>query len=337
MSTLRSRLCCLLGAARSRAPQAVLVVSLTAAFGPGPVVTSAAEPSQIYIAAERVQAQGSAAPRQIAYAFDTGLFVANRDGSNMRKLVDGSVAGPSWSHDGGWIAYLRVFRDTTPFGAQIEIVSTDGAINSTVVPFQPNPTAGQSDSPYALLREVRWAPDDSAVFYQWTYGSSGVRGIKRLDLKTGVEQELGIAADEFDVAPNDGALVVSYQVGKGTSAGYEIRLVDTHLQGPGEQLLKGSYGRHPSWSPDGRKIIVATDSGFIEAWRNGDIQAFTSVPTAGIRPGQSIAWSPGDDSIDFDNGGDIWEARLDSTVLTPFRFLALGASVPTDPAWSWSG
>ncbi len=64
--------------------------------------------------------------RKIVFVRDDGLYVINRDGSNLRKIVSDSGANyPSWSSDNGRIAFVKGSA-TYPEEGNLVIVDTAG-------------------------------------------------------------------------------------------------------------------------------------------------------------------------------------------------------------------
>lgn len=252
----------------------------------------------------------------LAYVSPEGdLWVSAVDGSNARKIVDGQISDPFWSRDGNRIAYVRTVQptDSGVWGDQIEVANADGSDAVVLVPPRDDPSLVPEVEGYKGFHNLRWAPDDSALYYAYGIALRGGRGIIRHELRTGVEEDIGvpevILGSGFDVA-TDGTLAAfgnPYNADRFTHHLYLIPEVGA------PQLLHKMSGEDsfpsPAWSPDATQIALQLDDGLELIGRDG-----TELRRVADGPVGDIAWSPDGTTLAYvtpssngsESGGIVW-------------------------------
>ncbi len=235
-------------------------------------------------------------PLQLVYASVDGLWLSDLGATQPRKLANGPVRSPVWSHDGGRVAYLRT--DAGGYGYQIEVVNADGTGLQVIVPPSPNPV---SPGDHMLYRRVRWSPDDSAILYQYDAGNISIKGLVTHSLVTGAEQDLGVYAQDFDVAP-DGAIAIGFFNNGCKSAnptdpdcayGFQIRIVPPGASGPGRLLTVRPDAVGPAWSPDGSLVaFIGQDLEVLSRDGRSVLKASAYKPNS-----YSLSWDPSGESL----------------------------------------
>lgn len=150
---------------------------------------------------------------------DDELVVSNNDGTNALTIATGAIHSAAWSNQGDRVAYIRSFpADDNPDETawQIEVVSADGSEHSIVVPPHKSlnhpdngPAAAGLSGWYASLANVHWSPEDTSIFYSYSYGNSSGRYLVSVDPSTLEQRELVYAWSIEDIA-HDGMIVYSY-------------------------------------------------------------------------------------------------------------------------------
>ena len=100
-----------------------------------------------------------AGPRHIDYT--DALYTVRADGSDPRRLVRRVVSAPTWSPDGQWLAYARVYRNAVILAA-IRADGTDERLITTIL------EGARSRGPNRLafwIRTVAWSPDAKHLLY----------------------------------------------------------------------------------------------------------------------------------------------------------------------------
>ena len=105
----------------------------------------------------------SLGPRVQRFRRMPAIYTVGVDGSDPRRLISGVVSAPSWSPDGGWLAYARVSGDDVIL-ATIRADGTDERQVTTVDGWRR--TSGRVDSPgQSWIRTLAWSPDGAHLLY----------------------------------------------------------------------------------------------------------------------------------------------------------------------------
>jgi probable HAF family extracellular repeat protein len=259
---------------------------------------------------------------QIAYVSRDGdLWLVNTDGTDARKLVTGPLGSPSWSRDGGRLAYTRRVGQGRTAVDQIESVNADGTNGAVIVPGQQGRAIGGA----------RWAPDNAAIYYNLSTNPSSNTdwSIVRRELATGAERVVVQHRSPlpFDVAP-DG--VIAFHA-CGLEGGVDCYLYSLDTTGRRARIFQGGNESVccPVWSPDGRRVALVR-GGIIVANRDGTGRYEIKTPDHALG---GLSWSPDGASIAFGTNAayvavpnDIWVVPANGG--TPAkRFAGL------NPAW----
>jgi hypothetical protein len=238
------------------------------------------------------------------------LWINVVGGRDFKKVLDGPVWHPKLSHDGQRIAYLRQLGADKFYGEQIEVVNIDGSDQRVIVAPQPVPTELQfsPQTQYQSFGEVRWSFDDASIYFQWNYGNVSGKGITKHDLRTGMEQDLGLSpVGAFEPLDDNYFAVISYvdacPPSRPCQTGDELSLETPYFARPSIMLVGPGDAFSYAASPSGALLayvtantlhVVAPDGTPLGVWDAGgrQVQTFTY-------DGKSVVLSgPGhDDSV----------------------------------------
>jgi TolB protein len=202
--------------------------------------------------------------RQIAYyrMKDSGIYVANVDGSNTRKILGfANTCCAQWSPDSKRLAYFQ--GDIKKLGGSIYVVNADGS----------NPV------PIAIGFNPSWAPDGSRLVYTSCQPNTFQCGLFTVDLQT--KTPTLITRDNGanpQWSPRGDKIVYQADDGKG-----HINVFIVNPDGTGlKQLTSGrSNDGQPTWSRDGNYIFWRSD-------QNGAGWALFSMRPDGSNPRRLI-------------------------------------------------
>ncbi len=238
--------------------------------------------------------------RFIVYREANDICFANRDGSQLRKIVEGkNLGGLSWSPDGKYVVYSDLEDNYQP---EIFMVSLDGEITQLTF------------SPEADDQSPAWSPDSKHVAFV-TYSDPIDTGgyieytitISILDINT--KQALPITLDGLEPSWSPDGKKLLFE-----SVDDRICVVDT--DGKNNTCLTSDFTDYaPQWSPDGNQIIFTRiDKDWSIYIMNSDGSEQTWLAN-GIFP----IWSPDGNQIAFGTGGekpDLYVINSNGTELT---------------------
>ena len=152
--------------------------------------------------------------RQLAYSTDSGIYVANSDGSNPRRLLSSdfpsqgeTVVGQTWSPDGTRIAFVSGDWEATPF--QLYVVNVDGSDIRPLTLYDPKRGVPQERSP-------SWSPDGSMVACEEDFGATAALGIANADGSFGQTATTSIQSHTPDWSPDGRVLSFIGETASGT-------------------------------------------------------------------------------------------------------------------------
>jgi Tol biopolymer transport system component len=241
----------------------------------------------------------------LAYTLDGDVFVADGDGSNALKIVDGRSAedcygwsgeywaeGPMWSPDGRYLAFRR-FTDCggeAPYPGNVVISDAEGNVLASF------PAEGW---------DISWSPDSTRVAV-WDRFPERI-GVFGLD---GGRQALLSMPDWWSV-PGD---VDPGWVPNGTSLFVDPD-VELPLDGSAPRRLPGGAPNDPAGDADGFDIGV--DHGALTIARSDGSESMMLVPAERGTELEAMAVSPEGDRVLFskivDGEPSLWSIGVDGS------------------------
>jgi TolB protein len=291
----------------------------------------------------------------IAFSADDGqIYVMNADGSDARRLTDGSSGVvnryPSFSPDGSRIAFIRDVDRRNDHA--LCVVNVDGS------------GLQQISSSFVALGEPAWSPDASKIAFVRGYdttagGFANITGcgseIYVIDLASGLETNLTQGAGGVDPAWSPDGTHIAFSSFRDDN--YEIYTMASDGSDVRRLTYTGWAEAEPAWSPDGSRIAYTAhlaqsmlDCGFMSTGLSGiSNEGQTSVyvmttdganqnklalTNGGVEP----TWSP--DSarlalvINAKVGWQIYVTDLNGTSLAR---LTWDSTQKSSPSWSRTG
>jgi Tol biopolymer transport system component len=215
----------------------------------------------------------SADGRWIAYASDhrsatnpTGayeLWVVSADGSQRRQVTFDALDAdlPAWSPDGKQLAFTRNTGDFPE--SDILTVRLDGTGERNL-----------TNSPSVADRESSWSPDGQTIAFASDRDGQEFFDIYTMRPNGSSARRLTFTAadEEFPDWSPGGRLIAFNSAGADVEGGEVFEIYTMRPDGRGRLLVTraapGESGSAlPAWSPDGRKLAVASDrTGDPEIW-----------------------------------------------------------------------
>ncbi len=245
---------------------------------------------------------------------DGEIYVMNADGTDLARLTnnDANDVQPSWSPDGQKIAFDS-YGYKIP--AEIYTMNSDGS-NVTQITHDPAGIDYGEEWP-------SWSPDGNLILFEsyrdaltenngttiananlYVANSDGSGGDVRMTSHLFYE---GIAS--WSPEGNKIAFVHAQvdTIGDALySSGYQIWVMDVNGSNWKKLTSAGGNNIHPSWSPDGTKIVYHSDEGICTVDLQGVCQNLG-------RYGSNPSWSPDGKKIIFDSSNEIYVMNADGT------------------------
>lgn len=199
---------------------------------------------------------------RIAYVEMPGVYVVNRDGSNLRKVSNAMAFSTAWDRVRPGVIYTAIGETFAPESSQVDIVSIDVDHENSVKRLTLDGKNNAFPSP---------SPDGKWIVFR--SGRSGHKNLYIMDAVDGEKKELrrlteGPWTDTMCNWSPDGEWIAfasdRHDPGSGS---FEIYLIQPNGTGLRKLIQSGSGGRtnHPYFSPDGKSLTFTSDYAGISA------------------------------------------------------------------------
>ncbi len=267
------------------------------------------------------------------FSREGGIWLIAADGSDRRRLTHEIDAGPAFSEDGRYVAFIR----SSGAGFAVYVLP----LTSGMMPAGP-PSRVTPEAPW--IRGLAWTPDGLGL----VFSSGGHLGSPRLHRIALASNRLGpVGVPELLAFGENGTAVSISRTGRLV---YSARFSDANiwrlsLTGPdrpgAEPLVRSTLNDWtPDYSPNGTRLAFAsTQSGTEEIWvANADGTDPKQVTSIGGPMCANPRWSLDGQKILFhsrrDGSADLYILHLDSGKVDR---LTENAAQDVEPRWSRDG
>ncbi|XP_057446755.1 uncharacterized protein LOC130738672 [Lotus japonicus] len=198
---------------------------------------------------------------QIAYVEMPGVYVVNRDGSNLRKVSDAMAFSTAWDRVRPGVIYTAIGETFAPESAGVDIVSIDvdrNTIKKLTVDGMNNAFPSPSpDGKWIVFRSGRTGHKN---LYMMDAVGGEIKGLRRLTEGPWTDTMCNWSPDgEWIAFASD-----RHDPGSGS---FELYLIHPNGTGLRKVIQSGSGGRtnHPYFSPDGKNLVFTSDYAGISA------------------------------------------------------------------------
>jgi Tol biopolymer transport system component len=269
----------------------------------------------------------------------SSLYAMNADGTNKTRLAVDVLRAPSWSPDGGKIAF------TTHYQSDLSVINADGTQKVSLITAS---FAGKSEE-RTLFGGPLWSPTGNKIaFASQTFDEDYDASPRAASSPTPVDEGLTgiylINVDGTGLCKLTDTEALAYGLGWSPD-GEQMVFYDEdttnviNTDGSGRKQL--ARGASAVWSPDGQRIALVNDDSVLAVINtDGSGVVTTLADTTGMTPGTLPAWSPDGENIAFPcpsaHGGeraDICVTNADGTELKRISLNMGGAGILTDVSW----
>lgn len=273
-------------------------------LSPSPLLTYVVEPLK--------------APR--ADFFAGGLCATDLQGHSFRVTDPRWDEAPSWSHDGGAIAFLRAGLSNAQDHLNDVVIADAEGRHLRVL------TGPEGRGTFS---KAAWSPDGRALGFAFN-GLGGSLNILNLDGSPGYFLGVGYPGGFSPPSWSPDGRKVLFSVGGAAPPGGSVP--GTYVVSPdGSNLHLVLESAHvPTWSPDGRQFAYLSDTGIL-----GVARADGSNPHLLVRSSGIASWSPDSTRLAYvDPSGNVGVVQADGS---GSHMLTQRASPLYSPAWSPDG